>query len=178
MPNARRPSRLRSFDYIGEHEYFVTCCVYDRKKIFVDSDVVDCVRREFLWTCEERLFLSRVSVFMPDHVHFLVRAEMPDGAFLPFMKTMRQRTAVAYRRLRGERLWQSGYYERVLRPSDDWGEVARYIQENPVRNGLVEDWKANPFCYCDHSESPSQTPVARTPVARNFSCASESEKPN
>jgi hypothetical protein len=36
----------------------------------------------------------------------------------------------------------------------------------------VEDWKVYPFCYCDHSESPSETPVARTPVARNFSCAS------
>jgi putative transposase len=173
MPNARRPSRLRSFDYIGEHEYFVTCCVYDRRSIFVNSGVVDCVRREMLWTCEERAFWSRVSVFMPDHVHFLVRGEVPDAAFLPFMKTLRQRTAVAYRRLKGERLWQSGYYERVLRPSDNWADIASYIQDNPVRAGLIGASDAYPFCYWGHSERPSTTPV--TP---NLSCAPASARPN
>jgi hypothetical protein len=34
-------------------------------------------------------------------------------------KVMRQRTAVFYRRLTGSRVWQNGYFERVLRPDDD-----------------------------------------------------------
>ncbi len=157
MAKSRRPSRLKSFDYVGEHEYFVTCCVHDRKQVFVDSDVVECVRSEIVWTCEERYFLSRVSVFMPDHIHFLVNGETPWAAFLPFMKTLRQRTAIAYRRLRGERLWQGGYYEQLLRPQDNWADLVRYIQENPVRAGLVGAWEAYPFCYLGHSERPAVT---------------------
>ena len=152
MPKPRRPTRLKSFDYVGEHEYFVTCCVYERQDAFVDSKTVERVRAEFLWTCKERYFFSRVCSFMPDHIHFLVRGEMPDAAFLPFMKVLRQRTAVAYRNLRGERLWQGGYFERVLRPSDDWNAVAQYILENPVRAGLVETAESYPFSYLGHSE--------------------------
>jgi putative transposase len=151
MPQ-RRPTRLKSFDYVGEHEYFVTCCVHARQEAFVDPQAVACVRAEFVWTCEERYFFSRACTFMPDHIHFLVRGEMPDVSFLRFMKVLRQRTAVAYRNLRGECLWQAGYYERVLRPHDDWNAVARYILQNPVRAGLAETEENYPFSYLGHSE--------------------------
>ncbi len=35
------------------------------------------------------------------------------------------------------RLWQEGYYERVLRDDDASRDIARYIIANPVRGGLV-----------------------------------------
>jgi REP element-mobilizing transposase RayT len=162
VPNLHRPSRLKSFSYLGEYEYFVTCCAHERRHVFVDSDVVDCVRGEMLWTCEERHFFSRVAVFMPDHIHFLVLGETPMAAFRPFMKTLRQRTAVAYRHLKGEQLWQNGYHERVLRPHDNWADIARYIQENPVRAGLVGDSDAYPFCYWGHSEAMGTRSASRT----------------
>jgi REP element-mobilizing transposase RayT len=161
MPHQRRPTRLGSFEYVGEYEYFVTCCAHERHEAFVDSQAVKCLRAEFLCTCEERCFSSRICTFMPDHVHFLVRGEMPDAAFLPFMKLLRQRTAVAYRNLRGERLWQTGYFERVLRPRDDWNAVAQYILQNPVRAGLVETAENYPFSYLGHSE---RSVCDRTPV--------------
>jgi hypothetical protein len=34
-------------------------------------------------------------------------------------------------------LWQEGYYDRVLRESDDSKTVARYLLNNPVRAGLA-----------------------------------------
>ena len=151
MPQ-RRPTRLKSFDYVGEHEYFVTCCVHARQEPFVDAETVERVRAEFIYTCEERYFFSRVCTLMPDHIHFLVRGEMPDASFLPFMKVLRQRTAVAYRNLRGGRLWQAGYFERVLRPRDDWNAVAQYILQNPVRATLAETAEEYPFSYLGHSE--------------------------
>ena len=39
----------------------------------------------------------------------------------------------------GGRLWQEGYHDRVLRPEDDVRLYARYVLQNPVRAGLVED---------------------------------------
>ena len=41
-------------------------------------------------------------------------------------------------RSRHERLWQDGYYERVLRQEEDAQAFARYIVNNPIRAGLVE----------------------------------------
>ena len=76
-----RPSRLKSFDYVGEYWYFVTCCTDQRRRAFTDSEVVDAVRAEIFWTCEDRYFTSRILLFMPDHVHFLVTGEMPNAEF-------------------------------------------------------------------------------------------------
>ena len=42
-------------------------------------------------------------------------------------------------------LWQRSFYDPGLRKDEDLIKVAEYIVSNPVRKGLVEDWKAYPF---------------------------------
>ena len=42
-------------------------------------------------------------------------------------------------------LWQINYYEHVLRKAEDTKGVAYYIFNNPVRKGLVEDFKDYAF---------------------------------
>ena len=37
MPH-RRPPRLKGFDYLGPHRYFVTCCALGRHAAFVKDD--------------------------------------------------------------------------------------------------------------------------------------------
>jgi hypothetical protein len=44
------------------------------------------------------------------------------------------------------RLWQAGYFDRVLREDDSTFAVARYIVQNPVRAGLVRSPVEYPFC--------------------------------
>jgi REP-associated tyrosine transposase len=160
----RRPPRLRGFSYVGEHRYFVTCSVAERRAAFVDQESVTSVRSQILLTCSERQFVELASIYMPDHVHLLLRGDAPSSTFLPFMKVLRQRTAMHYRRLRGETLWQDGYFDRVLRPDDDVTNILDYMRNNPVRAKLVERWEDYPFFYEREEVSG----------ARNFSCASES----
>jgi len=74
---------------------------------------------------------------MPDHVHLLVEGRSVSTDLLKFVKRMKQSSGQAYSHLMKQRLWQEGYYERVLRPADDAKAVARYIVSNPVRAGLV-----------------------------------------
>ena len=45
----------------------------------------------------------------------------------------------------GYRLWQKGYYERVLRDEEASAEIIRYILANPVRSGLVAEPAEYPF---------------------------------
>ena len=52
---------------------------------------------------------------------------------------MRQRSSRAAKALQGIRLWQDGYFERVLRDDEQLEVAAQYIFENPVRAGLVGD---------------------------------------
>lgn len=92
---------------------------------------------------------------MPDHLHALFRGTKDDAAFKPFMTILRQRTALTYTALTGERLWQEGYFDRVLRANDDTCVWVEYIVQNPVRANLVERPAEYPFTY-RRSNSPGQ----------------------
>jgi REP element-mobilizing transposase RayT len=86
---------------------------------------------------------------MPDHLHLLVRLAPTDatlgeiiGAFKRF--TTRQSWKLGYEGA----LWQSRYYDHILRRSEHGEKVARYILANPVRKGLVETGGEYPYSGC------------------------------
>ena len=74
---------------------------------------------------------------MPDHVHFLVTALQEGADFKAMVKTWKQATGFEWSKRHGRRLWQKGYWERVLRDNEAPLSVCRYILENPVRAKLV-----------------------------------------
>jgi REP element-mobilizing transposase RayT len=86
---------------------------------------------------------------MEDHLHLLLEGRTDDSDFKSTMTVLRQRTANAYGRARGERLWQDGYYDRVLRPSDDVFAAIRYILGNPKKAELPEDRRTYPYVWSD-----------------------------
>jgi len=61
------------------------------------------------------------------------------------MKDAKARSGFSHARLRGQRLWQDGYYDRVLRHDEATLDVARYVLENPVRAGFVAAIEQYPF---------------------------------
>jgi REP element-mobilizing transposase RayT len=44
-------------------------------------------------------------------------------------------------------VWQRSFYDHPLRKDEDLLKVAEYIIYNPVRKGLVEDWRDYPFSW-------------------------------
>ena len=86
---------------------------------------------------------------MPDHAHMLVEGLGDDSDFKRFAKMAKQRSGGLYARKHHARLWQEGYHERVLREEDDARDLARYIVNNPVRAGLVENPEEYPFVGSD-----------------------------
>jgi REP element-mobilizing transposase RayT len=138
-----RPKRLKTFNYLGCHHYSLTFCTFRRQQSFRDVAIVRLVEGEFLRTAIERHFVSLAYCFMPDHVHFLMAGTRDDAALIPCVEVMRQRSSRAVKRLAGFRLWQDGYFERVLRRNEDIPVAAQYIFDNPVREKLIErarDW--------------------------------------
>ncbi|MDZ7623878.1 MAG: hypothetical protein U5J96_05445 [Ignavibacteriaceae bacterium] len=41
--------------------------------------------------------------------------------------------------------WQKDYYDHILRKEEDLETLIKYILNNPVRIGLVENWKLYKF---------------------------------
>ena len=66
----------------------------------------------------------------------LVEGLRTDSHLLKFVGMFKQRTAFAHAQSQGGRLWQEGFFDRVLRDEDDLLGIAAYIVANPMRAGL------------------------------------------
>jgi REP element-mobilizing transposase RayT len=102
---------------------------------------------EMVWeSALEQRTAGRIELFaaclMPDHLHLLVA---PNGMDIPrFLDVWKSWTTRQSWKL-GHRggLWQPGVWDRTMRDEDDFMTTARYIIDNPVREGLAEraeDW--------------------------------------
>jgi REP element-mobilizing transposase RayT len=132
----RRP-RLRGFGYVGGYRYFLTFCTDGRQKVFTNPAVVALVRTQILSAAASQGFSVLAYVFMPDHAHLLIAGTREGADMKSFVHLAKQRSGYLYSRSYRRRLWQPGFYDRVLRAEDATWDVIRYIVDNPVRAGLV-----------------------------------------
>ena len=146
-PNRQQRSfqnhRLQSHDYKDGRPYFVTICAYGRQTHFVVPELEAILRQQ--WRNLPQRFPS-VSldrfVIMPDHVHFILWIK-PDGEKTPSLPQVIQAyksiSAVAWLNYLKEnnineegRIWQKGYYDRIIRGPQELENTRRYIENNPV----------------------------------------------
>jgi putative transposase len=132
-----RPPRLTGFSYIGRYRYSLTFCSFARRQTFLDSELTESVIAEIQRTARERSFVILAYCAMPDHVHLLLEGTSNAADLCRFARDAKRRTGEAYSRQSKRRLWQEGFYDRVLRAEDDAKTIASYIVANPVRAGLV-----------------------------------------
>src|SRR5262245_23498020 len=136
-----RPRRLPGLSYVGPSRYFLTICTKERLPAFMDDVTAAFTVDQFLITASSESFAVLAYCLMPDHIHLLVEGTTSEADLQRFVKLSKQRSGFKFARITGQRLWQDGYFERVLRKDEDAKEIARYILENPVRAGLVK-WPA------------------------------------
>jgi len=103
------------------------------------------IRSQFLRCARANDFEILAYCFMPDHLHLVAKGLTPTSYLRDFVAVAKQRSAYAARAWMRGRLWQPGYYERILRDRDDVQNVIRYVLENPVRAGLVRVAGDYPF---------------------------------
>jgi len=94
-------------------------------------------------SCSKLDFNVLVYCFMPDHLHLLVGGQ-ENSDLKDYMKAFKQASAYSFKKEFNEPLWQRSYYEHVLRRDEAIGEIARYILNNPVRAGMVQDFRQYP----------------------------------
>jgi putative transposase len=140
-----RPAHLKTFDYLGLHQYFLTFCTYERHRLFLESDAVVSVRTQIQRAASDQQFAVIAYCYMPDHVHMLVEGQADDSDCRQFISRAKQYSGFHYKAAFGQRLWQRYGYERTLRSDEAAISVARYILENPIRARLVTRIGEYPF---------------------------------
>lgn len=141
-----RSLRLKNFDYSQIRPYFVTLCTKDERPILWGEsakNIVSCLKELKV----SRSFKLYAYCIMPNHVHLLLS---PGDSRLSLSKIIQMFKSITTRRYRAKGaknlLWQTYFYDHVIRREEDLNDVARYILENPIRKGIVTDWQRYPFC--------------------------------
>ena len=75
----------------------------------------------------------------------MISSRALDADLPRFISAFKQQTGFQFVRQHRARLWQDGYYDRVLRSDEDTLDVVRYILDNPVRAGLVALFDRYPY---------------------------------
>jgi putative transposase len=140
-----RPRRLANRSYVGRCGYFLTLCTFANRACFTDPGVVSDVWLQFVNAADRNHFEVLAYCFMPDHLHLLVEGISDAADLRLFVASAKRQAAHAAKSWVRGRLWQPGYYDRVLRDRDDIHAIIKYIVENPVRAGICRRPSDYPF---------------------------------
>jgi putative transposase len=83
---------------------------------------------------------------MPDHVHLLLSA-LRENLIKLIGRWKSYTTHLVQLQGRVGKLWQRSFYDHGLRGDEDLIKVAEYIVYNPVRKGLVHEWRDYPYSW-------------------------------
>jgi putative transposase len=140
-----RPPRLRDFDYSRARTYFVTFCVQDRKRVFIDPVLAAISRDELKRFRDRGWFWLFAFAVMPDHLHLLVRLPDASRTLGRIIATLKSSIQFKCRQVGVKLDWQDYFYDHVVRQNEQVEEIASYILRNPERAGLVKQGEAYPF---------------------------------
>ncbi len=76
---------------------------------------------------------------MPNHVHLLVTPVIPLPKLTKSLKGITAKRANAMLKLKGKTFWQDESYDRLVRNGLAFDRIRNYIEQNPVRAGLVSE---------------------------------------
>jgi putative transposase len=90
-------------------------------------------------------------VVMPNHVHVLVTPLVTASKWLGPLRGFTAHEANLILGRAGHAFWQGESYDHLVRSDDEFGRIRRYIENNPVRAGLVEnpegfEWSSAKAC--------------------------------
>ena len=163
LPKRKHP-RLKSYDYSSAGGYFVTICTHNRKCLLsrivgrglapaeIQYTEYGIIAQQQLLNLTDRYPNLQIChfVIMPNHIHILlILGEHPAGAsprptLSDIVCTFKSLTAHACNKLHPiDKLFQTSFYEHVVRNQADYDALAEYILNNPQQWELDKLYREN-----------------------------------
>lgn len=147
LPQRKSP-RLQDYDYAQSGGYFITICTHDRKWLFgdiIEDEMVLSHIGQIAGSCWKQILEHYTDVrlgdvvLMPNHIHGILYLTGDASLF----KTRLGRIINAYkgavtaqvRKLKQteQTVWQSRYYDHIIRDEIDEIRIRTYIQNNVAK---------------------------------------------
>ena len=145
MPNFRRY-------YLPNAVIFITCVTHNRIPFLRDE-----ANFQLFWETLRRIqeihpFDLLAFVIMPDHFHWLVSLPEETPNFSKIMQSIKWNFTINYKKAHNisspVTLWQSRFWDHIIRDEHDLQNHIDYIHWNPVKHGFVrypEEWGQSSF---------------------------------
>ena len=153
----KKSNRLPDYDYSQNGAYFITICTKDRKhllsRIAVGTSIArpPAVQLTRIGQLTETAILAIPDrypgvfvdhyVIMPNHVHLILRLDAGSGRpmVVPTVGRILQQMKGWVTKQANQPVWQSRYYDHVIRDDYDYKTKYQYIDENPENWLLRKD---------------------------------------
>ncbi len=122
--------------------YFVTAVTAERRSLFQVTATAELLERTVLDYRSQGRFLLHAFVIMPDHFHALITPAV-DVSLEKAMQFVKG--GFSFRLKSKADVWMRSFNESQIRTGEKFTSCVRYIEENPVRRGLVLEPKAYAF---------------------------------
>ena len=152
LPQRKHP-RLEQFDYSSAGAYFITICTYNRRCLLSYivgrglapaeiryTEYGEIAHRQLI-SLEERFPFVKVDqyVIMPNHIHAILLLEnavetYPRPTVSDVICAYKSLTTIECKKFSPiNKLFQASFYDHVIRGREDYEEISKYIQENPIK---------------------------------------------
>jgi putative transposase len=122
--------------------YLVTAVTAQRRSLFQVTATAELLLRTILDYRSQGRFLLHAFVIMPDHFHALI-TPAPDVSLEKAMQFIKG--GFSFRFKSKLDVWMRSFNESQIGTKEKFMNCVLYIEENPVRRGIVSTPQAHPF---------------------------------
>jgi len=122
--------------------YHVTAVTAERRSIFQVTATAELFEQTLLDYRSQGKFLLHAFIIMPEHFHALI-TPAPDVSLEKAMQFIKG--GFSFRLKSKHEVWMRSFNESQILSEEKFVSCVRYIEENPVRRGLVTAAQAYPF---------------------------------
>ena len=114
--------------------YLVTAVTAERRSLFQVTATAELFERTLLDYRSQGKFLLHAFVIMPEHFHALI-TPAPDVSLEKAMQFIKG--GFSFRLKSRQDVWERSFNETQVMSAEKFESCLRYIEQNPVRRGLV-----------------------------------------
>ncbi|GAB4220176.1 MAG TPA: transposase [Spirochaetota bacterium] len=139
-------TRLKGFDYASPGAYFITICTYNREHVFgkiINGTMMVNETGKIVNECLHDLpnhypnLKIDEYVIMPDHIHcIMVITEKYTHGIFEFVRALKSFSSRRINEMRKNKfppIWQSRFYDHIIRNEYELNIIRNYIINNPKK---------------------------------------------
>ena len=147
----RKTIRIKDYDYSNPGAYFITICTAKREMLFWNNVGADIIRPQNIQLSQigkiaeqgilqiethyENIFVDKYCI-MPDHIHLILQTKANENGQKISTSTIPTIIGSLKRWVSkqvGKPLWQKSFFDHGIRNQQDYDEIWKYIDDNPLK---------------------------------------------